>query len=38
MVGALEEDAEITAEAGMLARSWSVLGLAGSSTRKHAAN
>lgn len=34
MVGAREEDAEITAEAGMWATSWSMLGLVGSSARQ----
>lgn len=34
MVGAREEDAEITAEAGMWATSWSMLGLVGSSAKQ----
>lgn len=33
IAGAWEADAEITAEAGMCAISWSILGLVGSSTK-----
>lgn len=38
IVGAREADAEITADAGMWAISWSMLGLVGSSTRQYKAH